>query len=219
MTRRKMHYYRFNGDAENVIEAGKPLYSQIRGNWNESFFNNPNPIILELACGKGEYSIGLGKVFSDKNFIGMDIKGDRIARGSAVASEMGLSNVGFLRAGIRYAREFFEQHELSEIWLVHPDPQVRDRDENKRLTNPDFLNMYADFIRPGGMFHLKTDSDFLYDYSLDMLGKSGRFCVVEHTADLYQSHLVGEHHGVQTHYEHIFTKKGYSIKYIKAKLL
>ncbi|TLV02968.1 tRNA (guanosine(46)-N7)-methyltransferase TrmB [Dyadobacter luticola] len=219
MTRRKKEYYQFNETAENIIQAGKPLYTEIKGNWNKLYFNNENPIVVELACGKGEYTIGLGQKFPDKNFIGMDIKGDRIARGSAVASAEKLLNVAFLRGGIQYADEFFAENELSEIWLVHPDPQVRDRDEIRRLTNAKFLSQYAGFLKRDGLFHLKTDSDFLYDYTLDSIAQTAHFEILDHTDNLYQSPLIEEHYGVKTHYETIFTAKGYSIKYIKAKLL
>ncbi|MCE7039310.1 tRNA (guanosine(46)-N7)-methyltransferase TrmB [Dyadobacter sp. CY312] len=218
MSRRKLSHYEFSAKARNVIEAGKPLYTTVKGKWNELYFNNNNPVVLELACGKGEYTIGLGKVFPDKNFIGMDIKGDRIARGSLAASESNLDNVAFLRAGIQYSDEFFEERELDEIWLIHPDPQVRDRDENKRLTNPKFLEMYSRFLKNKGMFFLKTDSTFLYEYSLETIGASPGFEILEHTDDLYNSTLLAEHHGVKTHYENIFVGKGYSIKYIKARL-
>ncbi len=218
MSRRKLAHYEFSAKASNVIEPTKPLYKTIKGKWNELYFKNDNPIVVELACGKGEYTVGLGKVFPERNFIGMDIKGDRIARGSLAASEGNLTNVAFLRAGIQYSDEFFKEKELSEIWLIHPDPQVRDRDENKRLTNPKFLEMYARFLKTKGMFLLKTDSSFLYEYSLVTLGESPHFEIVEHTDDLYNSPLLDEHHGVKTHYEKIFVAKGYSIKYIKAKL-
>ncbi len=219
MARRKLAHYRFSEQAENVVQAGKPLYSEIKGNWNKLYFNNESPIVVELACGKGEYTVGLGKKFPEKNFIGVDIKGDRIARGSALATEENLTNVAFLRAGIQYSEEFFAEGELSEIWLIHPDPQVRDRNEKYRLTNPNFLARYATFLKEGGMFFLKTDSDFLYEYSLQTLEDAPNFRIIEHTYDLYQSHLLDEHHGVRTHYEGIFTAKGYTIKYIKAQLV
>ncbi|MCF0040978.1 tRNA (guanosine(46)-N7)-methyltransferase TrmB [Dyadobacter fanqingshengii] len=219
MTRRKLEHYQFSAQAANVIEAGKPLYTQIKGHWNQLYFENNKPIIVELACGKGEYTVGLGKQFPEKNFIGMDIKGDRIARGSLVATEHGLTNVAFLRAGIQYADEFFDESELSEIWLIHPDPQVRDRDENKRLTNPTFLSRYARYLKPGGMFYLKTDSTFLYEYTLEKLSESDQFKLIEHTDHLYESPLHDEHYGVKTHYEGIFVSKGYTIKYIKAVVL
>jgi tRNA (guanine-N7-)-methyltransferase len=218
MARRKLHHYKISEQAENVVQAGKSLYSEVKGNWNKLYFNNESPIVAELACGKGEYTVGLGRKFPEKNFIGVDIKGDRIARGSAMASEHNLSNVAFLRAGIQYSEEFFGEGELSEIWLIHPDPQVRDRNEKYRLTNPAFLAMYATFLKDGGMFFLKTDNTFLYEYTLQTIEGASGFKIIEHTDDLYQSHLLDEHHGVRTHYEGIFTAKGYTIKYIKAQL-
>ncbi|MCF0069903.1 tRNA (guanosine(46)-N7)-methyltransferase TrmB [Dyadobacter sp. CY261] len=218
MARRKLHHYQVSEQARNVLQRGKPLYSEIKGNWNKLYFKNSSPIVVELACGKGEYTVGLGQKFPEKNFIGVDIKGDRIARGSALAAEYDLSNVAFLRAGIQYSEEFFDEGELSEIWLIHPDPQVRDRNEKNRLTNPTFLARYAAFLKKGGMFFLKTDSTFLYEYSLQTIQESSAFRILEHTDDLYQSHLLDEHHGVRTHYEGIFTGKGYTIKYIKAQL-
>lgn len=216
MSRRKLHHYKFSAEAANVIEKGKPFFTEIKGKWNELYFQNPNPIVLELACGKGEYTVGLGQIFPEKNFIGMDIKGDRIARGSLAATEAGLSNVAFLRAGIQYSSEFFEENELDEIWLIHPDPQVRDRDEGKRLTNPEFLRNYAKYLKPGGLFCLKTDSSFLYEYSLETISNSEAYKILEYTDDLYTSPLLDEHHGVKTHYEGIFVSKGYTIKFIKS---
>jgi len=216
MTRRKLQHYQFSAQADNVIEAGKPLYTTVKGKWNELYFKNDGQIVVELACGKGEYSIGMGKVFPHKNFIGMDIKGDRIARGSISALQAGLDNVAFLRAGIQYSDEFFAKGELDEIWLIHPDPQVRDRDEGKRLTNPLFLARYACYLNEGGLFCLKTDSTFLYEYSLETIGSSASFEVIDHTDDLYRSQLIEDHFNVKTHYENIFASKGHSIKYIKA---
>jgi len=219
MSRRKLHHYQFSAQANNVIEAGKPLYTTIKGKWNDLYFNNNNQITLELACGKGEYTVGLGMLFPDKNFIGMDIKGDRIARGSLMATENNLQNVAFLRAGIQYSDEFFADSELDEIWLIHPDPQVRERDENKRLTNSVFLRQYARYLKQNGSFFLKTDSSFLYEYSLSSIENSGLYEIIEHTDNLYESELLGDHYGVKTHYEKIFVSKGYSIKYIKARVL
>mgnify|MGYP003667246487 FL=1 len=176
-------------------------------------------MVVELACGKGEYTVGLGSNYPNKNFIGVDIKGDRIARGSKLALDQNLSNVAFLRAGIQYADEFFDENELDEIWLIHPDPQVRDRDESKRLTNPVFLNKYLKYLKKGGVFCLKTDSEFLYQYSLEMISENEKFEIVDFTNDLYQSNLIEMHHGVKTHYEGIFVSKGYTIKFIYCKKL
>ncbi len=219
MSRRKLHHYQFSAQASNVIEAGKPLYSTIKGKWNELYFKNNGKVVLELACGKGEYSIGMGRIFGEKNFIGMDIKGDRIARGSIAATDAGLSNVAFLRAGIQYSDEFFATGELDEIWLIHPDPQVRDRDEGKRLTNATFLERYSRYLKAGGVFCLKTDSTFLYEYSLFTIGESEHFDIQDHTKDLYNSVLLSDHFNVKTHYENIFASRGHTIKYIKARRL
>lgn len=218
MARKKSLYYQFSNQAENVIEDGKPLYTTIKGRWNEVYFKNNNPIVLELACGKGEYTVGLARLFPDKNFIGIDIKGDRIARGSMEAINAGLTNVAFLRAGIRFLDEFFVESEVDEIWLVHPDPKVRQREENQRLTNQNFLSYYATYLKDDGIFHLKTDSPFLYDYSLSTIQEAEQYQIQQYTNDLYKSELYADHFGITTHYEKIFVEKGYTINYIKAQV-
>jgi tRNA (guanine-N7-)-methyltransferase len=216
MTRRKTSYYEFSSQADNVLERGKALFETVKGNWKKAFFLNENPITLELACGKGEYSIGFGALFPERNFVGVDIKGDRLARGSKIASAQNLRNVGFLRAGIRYLEEFFEEGEVSEIWIVHPEPHVRKKEVKKRLTNPYFQSMYNKLLDSEGILHLKTDSVELYQYSLEALAEGGYFQIVEATDDLHNSPLLAQHYGVQTHYERIFISKGLSIHYIKA---
>jgi tRNA (guanine-N7-)-methyltransferase len=216
VTRRKLDKYEFCQTAGNVIERGKPLYTSIKNKWNEYYFNNSNPLVLELACGKGEYTIGLAQKFPDKNFIGIDIKGDRIARGSKIALDLGLNNVAFLRSSIQYLDEFFDENEIEEIWLIHPDPQLRDRDENKRLTNPFFLSNYARYLKPLGHFHLKTDSHPLFEYSLLSLQSSPLFTIQHSTSDLYNSDLLAKHHDIMTHYENVFIRKGFKINYIQA---
>lgn len=219
MARQKLSHYSFSANAANVVEQGKEFYSTAIGKWNHDFFKNNNPITVELACGKGEYTVGLAKLFPERNFIGIDIKGDRIARGSRLASDSGLTNVGFLRTGIRFLHEFFAEDELDEIWLVHPDPQVRDRDETRRLTNASFLDSYSKYLRKDGFFHLKTDNPFLYEYSLESLGASPRYELIHHTDDLYNSPLYADHFGIKTHYERIFVEKGFTINYIKARVV
>lgn len=216
MTRRKLDKYEFCQSADNVIERGKPLYTTIKGKWNEFYFQNSKPLVLELACGKGEYTIGLAQKFPERNFIGVDIKGDRLARGSKIARNLGLTNVAFLRSSIQYLDEFFGEGDVEEIWLIHPDPQLRDRDEKKRLTNSFFLNKYAGYLKPGGLFHLKTDSFPLYEYSLEVLESTNMFEVESHTSDLYESDLLDQHHSIVTHYESVFVRKGFSINYIQA---
>lgn len=215
MSRRKLDKYQFSREANNVIERGKPLYTTIKGKWNDTYFKNDNPITLELACGKGEYSIGLAQQFPGRNFIGVDIKGDRLARGSKIALSLELENVAFLRTSIQYMGEFFENNEVDEIWLVHPDPQLRDRDEKKRLTNSFFLKSYLNFLKSDGIFHLKTDSFPLYEYSLDTLAQS-EFVISGKSPDLYHSNFLSEHFGITTHYERAFRSKGFDINYIRA---
>lgn len=219
MARQKLNHYTFSANATNVVERGKEFYQTAIGKWNKDFFGNSNPITVELACGKGEYTVGLSGLFPDRNFIGIDIKGDRIARGSRMASEAGLKNVGFLRTGIKYLHEFFAEDEIDEIWLVHPDPQVRDRDEPRRLTNKVFLESYAKYLCKGGFFHLKTDNPFLYQYSLESLAASEQYEIIYHTNDLYNSDFYSDHFGIKTHYEEIFVKKGFTINYIKARII
>jgi tRNA (guanine-N7-)-methyltransferase len=219
LSRKKLPRFEHNLNATNVIERGKVLYTTIKGKWNEVYFNNENPIVLELACGKGEYTVGLGKEFPELNFIGIDIKGDRIARGSKIAQTLGLNNVAFLRTGIQYLEEFFIPNEISEIWLVHPDPQPRDREERRRLTNQKFLDLYKIYLKNEGIFHLKTDSSFLFDYSLEVLKNDPDFEILDYTDDLYNSDLKKQHFEIKTYYEKLFHEKGSSINYIKAKLL
>lgn len=217
MSRKKLHRFEHNQNAHNVIERGKELYTQIKGKWNSVFFQNQNPLVLELACGKGEYTVGLGKNFPDKNFIGIDIKGDRIARGSKNAENLNLTNVAFLRTGIQFLDEFFEVDEVDEIWLIHPDPQPRDKEEKRRLTNQKFLDIYKIYLKNEGMFHLKTDSSFLYEYSLEVIKNDPALEILDHTDDLYNSPLNEEHFEIKTHYEKLFVEKGSTIHYIKAK--
>lgn len=219
MSRKKQHRFEHNIIADNVIERGKELYTSIKGKWNEVFFKNWNPITVELACGKGEYTVGLSKQFPDVNFIGVDIKGDRIARGSKKAMDLNLSNVAFLRTGIQYLDEFFEPEEIDEIWLVHPDPQPRDKEEKRRLTNQKFLDIYKIYLKNEGIFHLKTDSKFLFDYSLEVIKADPEFELLDYTDDLYNSDLKEGHFDIVTHYEKLFNEKGATIHYLKAKLI
>jgi tRNA (guanine-N7-)-methyltransferase len=217
--RRKQHRFDHNKEAENVIERGKLWYTTIKGKWRSDFFKNENPLVLELACGKGEYTVGLAEKEPSLNVVGVDIKGDRIARGSKRAIDKELSNAAFLRTSIQYLDEFFEPGEVDEIWLIHPDPQPRDKQERKRLTNQYFLNIYKQYLKLGGIFRLKTDSPFLYDYSLEVLASDPDFEILDHTGDLYNSPLLVDHYGIKTHYEELWVAKGYTVNYIKCKLV
>lgn len=217
MGRKKAIHFEHNINSRNVVERGKTLYSTIKGKWRSDFFKNDHPIVLELACGKGEYSVGFGEQYPEKNFIGIDIKGDRIARGSRRAIEKKLDNVCFLRTGIQFLSEFFEENEVDEIWLIHPDPQPRDKEEKRRLTNHKFLEIYASVLKTNGLLHLKTDSDFLFSYSLSSIESYDGFKITESTPNLYTSDLYVQHHGIVTHYEKLFVEKGHIISYIECK--
>ena len=200
----------------NVLEPEKSLFNEIKGNWNDKFFKNKVPIILEIGCGKGEYTIGLAKLFPEKNFIGIDIKGDRIAVGSNEAVENNLTNVGFLRTKVHDLMNFFAENEVSEIWITFPDPQPLASGIRKRLTNERFLEMYKYILNPSGVLHLKTDSELLFNYSLKTLGVFGTKNLV-FTEDLYQSELNDRHFGIKTRFEEIFTKKGFLINYLSCE--
>lgn len=215
MTRRKTHRFLQNAESQNVIEVGKPLYKTIRGRWRADYFGNANPIVLELACGKGEYTVGLAQAFPDVNFIGVDIKGDRIARGSQAAQVLGLTNVGFLRTDINFLTEFFTEQEVNEIWITFPDPQPRPRQEKHRLTHPRFLAIYKQLLVPGGTLHLKTDNPALFSYSVEQLQAWGTD--LQLTTDLYNSPLNDIHLGIKTKYEQLFYEQGFTINYIQCK--
>jgi len=217
VARQKLYKFAANAKAKNVLEAGKPLFETIKGNWH-TFFENSSPIVLELACGRGEYTTGLAQVYPDKNFIGIDIKGDRIWKGSTFAQENNLQNVAFLRTLIHDLEKFFAEDEVSEIWLVHPDPRPKKKDAKRRLTHPRFLDSYRKIVKNEGMLHLKTDNTGLYEYSLEVL-KTQKIENLVQTADLYESPLYDLHHGITTRYEKQFTKEGHKIKYLQCKLL
>ncbi|MFD2572169.1 tRNA (guanosine(46)-N7)-methyltransferase TrmB [Spirosoma soli] len=216
MTRRKQHRFLQNAESSNVIEVSKPLYKTIRGKWRSDYFKNDNPIVLELACGKGEYTVGLAQAFPDKNFIGVDIKGDRIARGSQAAQSLGLANVAFLRTDINYLQEFFEEGEVSELWITFPDPQPRPKQEKHRLTHPRFLTVYKSVLIRNGTLHLKTDNPQFFAYSLDKVRELG-FNNLQYTTDLYSSPLNDLHLGIKTRYEKLFFDKGFTINYLQCK--
>jgi tRNA (guanine-N7-)-methyltransferase len=200
-------------DIEEVFNSDHP----VKGNWNQTRFNNSNPIVLELGCGKGEYTVKLASVYSLKNFIGVDIKGNRMWVGAKQALEYNLLNVNFLRTRIEFISAFFKKNEIDEIWITFPDPQSIKSRRNKRLTSPSFLNKYKLFIKENGIVHLKTDSDFLYNYTLAVIEKNKLETILS-TYDLYNSAYADLTYGVKTHYEQIFLGKGQPIHYLQFKL-
>ena len=202
----------------HVLEPGKPLYDQIKGQWREQLFGNSNDLVLELACGRGEYSTGLAPHFPDRNFVGVDIKGDRLWYGSNVALRENLTNVAFLRTQIQHLENFFAPGEVSEIWIIHPDPQLKESDAKHRLTHPRFLDIYRKVCPPGTWVHLKTDSRPLFDFTLEVLAGQ-RIADLAYTFDLYESPMLAEHYGISTRYERKFNELGHSINYLKFRLL
>lgn len=213
--RKKKGRFEDNKVSRNVIEPEKEIFERIKGKWRSDFFNNENDVVLELACGRGEYSTGLGAIYKDRNYIGIDIKGNRIWVGSKKARLEGLDNVAFLRTQIDHLEKFFESDEINEIWIVFPDPRVKESDERRRLTSPKYLEIYKKLMKTGGVVHLKTDSTSLFDYTLGLLEKRTDVQDLEYTWELYNSDLAKDHHDIKTKYEHQFTGQGEVIKYLK----
>jgi tRNA (guanine-N7-)-methyltransferase len=213
--RQKLKRFETNAQRENVVEPGKPLFTSIKGKWRE-YFKNENPIVLEVGCGRGEYTTGLAAIFPNNNYIGIDIKGSRIWKGSTVAVENNYTNVAFLRTKIQNIADFFSKGEVNEIWITFPDPRPKDNDERRRLTNPRFLQIYKDLLVEGGIVHFKTDNLCLFEYTLDLLQNSEmKIKDIEFTKDLYKSALQNDHYGIQTTYERKFLPVVERINYLR----
>jgi len=188
---------------------------EMKGKWNETFFKNENPIVLELGCGKGEYTVGLGKLYPDKNFVGVDIKGARLWTGAKESFENGMKNVAFLRTNIEMIHYFFAENEVSEIWLTFPDPQMKK--VTKRLTATNFMKSYQQFVKDDGLIHLKTDSNFMFTYTCEMV-KANHYPVIFSNDDLYTSDLQDPILSIKTYYEQQWLDRGLTIKYIQFRL-
>lgn len=186
-----------------------------RGLWNKEVFKNLNPIVLELGCGKGEYTVGLAQKYKNKNFIGADLKGNRIWVGAKKALDDKIDNAAFLRTRIENIQLAFGADEVSEIWITFPDPQPQKPRERKRLTHPRFLEKYKQILKPGGIIHLKTDSKPLYDYTLEVIQEQ-KLNLLSNTDNLYASNdpRFEDAASIHTHYEGIFKAKGFNICYL-----
>lgn len=195
---------------------GTPV--DLKGKWKSDHFKNNHPITLELGCGKGDYAVGLAQRYPERNFIGVDIKGARIWRGAKTALETGLQNVAFLRTRIEQAALFFEKDEIDEIWITFPDPFLQKGKENRRLTSQNFLDRYLQFLKKGGLVHLKTDDSTLYIYTLEVLSKQNSYILICHDDDIYNRSLPIEELEIKTFYEKQHLAQGKSIKYICFKL-
>ncbi len=195
--------YPFN----TLKQEGFPL----RGRWRGGFFRNPGPIVLELGCGKGEYTVGMARMFPEKNFIGVDIKGARMWSGASKARDEGIANVAFIRTNIELLPGFFASDEVEEIWITFPDPQMKK--ERKRLTSPRFLELYRRVLLPGGRVHLKTDSPFLYNYT-KLVVEYNHLSVLACEEDLYRDGDPSGVLGIKTFYEQQWLSRGMTIKYL-----
>lgn len=215
MGKNKLSKFADMAEFENVLQV---VYHNIenndhpiKGNWNSEFFKNNQKIVLELGCGKGEYTTGLAETDPSNNYIGIDIKGARMWKGADYAVRNQLKNVGFLRTHIEMCSQFFALNEVSEIWLTFPDPQMKK--VRKRLTSTRFIELYRRFLAPGGVVHLKTDSNFQYLYTLEMARANG-FEILTNIDDIYVGTAIDPVFYIKTYYEKQWIARGLSIKYL-----
>jgi tRNA (guanine-N7-)-methyltransferase len=220
MTKRKLQRFAENETFPNVFQPKivyPPVDHEMKGKWNEKFFRNDRPLILELGCGRGEYTINLAEKFPSSNYIGIDFKGARLWRGAKTALENEMNHVAFLRIQIQRIESYFALNEVDEVWITFPDPQPQQSREHKRLTSFRFLAMYKNLLRKPGIIHLKTDNRGLYEYTLDVI-RENNLSLLASTDDLYHSNLHDEVLGIKTTYEKIFLQQGSKICYLKFRL-
>ncbi|CEN40774.1 tRNA (guanosine(46)-N7)-methyltransferase TrmB [Capnocytophaga cynodegmi] len=221
-SKNKLKRFKENETFTNVLQPKRDEllseYFPFKGKWNELYFKNNNPIVLELGCGKGEYSVGLAKRYPNKNFIGVDIKGARFWRGAKTAIEENIENVAFLRTQIELIEHCFAQGEVSEIWITFPDPQIKYKRTKHRLTNTEFLNRYKNILATDGYIHLKTDSEFMHGYTLGLLHGLG-YNVLYANHNIYNSDGVpSEVTEIQTFYEKFYLEQNKPITYVKFQI-
>ncbi|WP_286746334.1 tRNA (guanosine(46)-N7)-methyltransferase TrmB [Roseivirga sp. UBA1976] len=215
MGRSKLKRFAQNVERHNVLEDSKALYKELKGNWNVLYFSKDQPITVELACGKAHYTTGLAAHFPNRNFVGVDVKGDRLWVGSTIAIEQNLNNTAFLRAQIEHLDQFFAPQEVNELWITFPDPRPKKRDIKRRLTSPRFLELYKLILHKNGLVNFKTDNTQLFDYTVELLQERKDTEIVAQTHDLYSSPLLADHYGIQTDFERKFLEKGETIKFLK----
>lgn len=218
MAKKKLIHFRENLTFPHLFQ---PHYQELehgfhlKSGWNRNFFNNEQPIIAELGCGKGEYTVGLAMRNPEKNYIGIDLKGARLWRGCRSVADSGLRNVAFVRTRVDHIEKIFAPGELSEIWITFPDPQISK--ERLRLTSPGFIEKYSRILSSGGIIHLKTDDAFFYEYTLEVI-RNGRMVILCNTTDLYHSSIEDEVIHIQTFYEQKWLEMGKKIFYIRFQI-
>ena len=218
-SKNKLKRFKENETFSNVIQPTREDVLNntlmLKGNWNRNFFKNENPIVLELGCGKGEYSVNLATMFPEKNFLGIDIKGARFWRGAKTALVEKINNVGFLRTQIELVDCIFDENEVDEIWITFPDPQIKYKRTKHRMTNPDFLNKYKKILKPNGMVHLKTDSEYMHGYTLGLLEGLGLTIEYAHHDVYGTTNAPKEVTDIQTYYESQYLAINKKITYLR----
>lgn len=221
-SKNKLKRFTENETFDNVVQPTREEVVsgnfQYKGKWHSDFFKNNHPIIVELGCGKGEYTVGLAERHPNKNYIGIDIKGARFWRGAKTSQESGMRNVGFVRTQIELINDIFAENEIDEIWITFPDPQIKYKRTKHRMTNSSFLQMYKKILKPNGVVNLKTDSEFMHGYTLGLLHGEGHEV-------LYANHNVYKNEGapkdvleIQTFYEQQYLELNKAITYIRFKI-
>jgi tRNA (guanine-N7-)-methyltransferase len=218
-SKNKLKRFKENDSFKNVVQPTREeVFSnslKLKGNWKTNFFKNENPIVLELGCGKGEYSVNLAKKYPNKNFLGIDIKGARFWRGAKTALEQNLENVGFLRTQIELIDHLFDENEVDEIWITFPDPQIKYTRTKHRLTNKEFLKKYKTILKPDGFVNLKTDSEFMHGYTLGLLHGLDEPVEYAHHDVYGNDHSPEEVTSIQTYYESQYLEVDKKITYVK----
>lgn len=220
MSKNKLQKFAENLSFPNLFQPEYESLGQgfhLKGKWNDDFFKNQNPIVVELGCGKGEYSVGLAQKYPGKNFIGIDIKGARLWKGCSISNKLGLNNVAFIRTKIQNLPLFFAPGEIDEIWVTFPDPQPKSSKESKRLTSQAFLDLYKIVTKPNSIIHLKTDNEPLFDFTLEEIKINGHKLIVG-IKDLYEHDGFDEVKSIKTHYEKLFSDQGFAINYCEFTL-